>query len=98
MLSTSRTFFQGFFTYTKALFNELLHGSKQWSKGDSYRRQKCTGVFCSRDYLRINNERKKMQIPMRASRGLKWENKTYKLKRSIAEITFLTERYISSLD
>ena len=34
--------------------------------------------------VRITNEKNKRKIPMRASRGLKWENKTYKLKRSIA--------------
>ena len=33
--------------------------------------------------VRITNETNKRQIPMRASRDLKWENKTYNLKRSI---------------
>ena len=36
----------------------------------------------ARANLRITNEKTK-EIPMRASRGLKWENKMYKLKRSI---------------
>ena len=36
----------------------------------------------ARANLRITNE-KKRKIPVRASRGLKWENKMYKLKRSI---------------
>ena len=38
----------------------------------------------ARANVRITNAENKRQIPMRASRGLKWENKTYKLKRSIA--------------
>ena len=33
--------------------------------------------------VRISNEKNKRKIPMRASRGLKWETKMYKLKRSI---------------
>ena len=38
----------------------------------------------ARANVRITNEKKnKRKIPMRASRGLKWENKMYKLKRSI---------------
>ena len=37
----------------------------------------------ARANVRIINEKNKSQTPMRASRGLKWENKTYKLKRSI---------------
>ena len=37
----------------------------------------------ARANLRITNEKTKRKIPMRASRGLKWENKMYKLKRSI---------------
>ena len=37
----------------------------------------------ARANLRITNEKNKRKIPMRASRGLKWENKMYKLKRSI---------------
>ena len=36
--------------------------------------------------LRITNEKTKGKIPMRASRGLKWENKMYKLKRSIVQL------------
>ena len=36
--------------------------------------------------VRITNEKNKMKIPMRASRGLKWENKMYKLKRSIVSL------------
>jgi len=36
----------------------------------------------ARANLRITNEKTK-EIPMMASRGLKWENKTHKLKRSI---------------
>ena len=38
----------------------------------------------ARANVRITNAENKRQIPMRASRGLKWENKTYKLKRSIS--------------
>ena len=38
-------------------------------------------------YVRITNEKNKRKIPMRASRGLKWENKMYKLKRSITELS-----------
>ena len=37
----------------------------------------------ARANVRITNAENKRQIPMRASRGLKSENKTYKLKRSI---------------
>ena len=37
----------------------------------------------ARANVRITNENNKRQIPTMASRGLKWENKTYKLKRSI---------------
>ena len=37
----------------------------------------------ARANVRITNEKNKRKIPMRASRGLKWENKMYKLKRSI---------------
>ena len=46
----------------------------------------------ARANVRITNEKNKRKIPMRASRGLKWKNKTYKLKRSIASISvvFLT--------
>ena len=40
----------------------------------------------ARANVRITNDRNKRKIPMRASRGLKWENKMYKLKRSIALI------------
>ena len=40
----------------------------------------------ARANVRITNTENKRQIPMRASRGLKWENKTYKLKRSISEL------------
>ena len=38
---------------------------------------------CARANVRITNDKNKRQIPMRASRGLKCENKVYKLKRSI---------------
>ena len=37
----------------------------------------------ARANVRITNDRNKRKISMRASRGLKWENKMYKLKRSI---------------
>ena len=37
----------------------------------------------ARANVRMTNEKNQRQIPMGASRGLKWENKTYKLKRSI---------------
>ena len=43
----------------------------------------------ARANVRITNAENKRQIPMRASRGLKWENKTYKLKRSIHAFFFL---------
>ena len=48
----------------------------------------------ARANVRITNDKNKRQIPMRASRGLKWENKMYKLKRSIGErYSFDTIRY-----
>ena len=37
----------------------------------------------ARANVRITNAKNKRKIPMRASRGLKWENKMYKLKRPI---------------
>ena len=37
----------------------------------------------ARANVRITNEKNKRKISMRASRGLEWENKMYKLKRSI---------------
>ena len=37
----------------------------------------------ARANVRITNEKNKRKIPMRASRGLKWENKMYKPKRTI---------------
>ena len=37
----------------------------------------------ARANVRITNEKDKRQIPMRASRDLKWQNKMNKLKRSI---------------
>ena len=37
----------------------------------------------ARANVRITNDKNKRKIPTRASRGLKWENKMYKLKRSI---------------
>ena len=40
----------------------------------------------ARANVRITDAENKRQIPMRASRGLKWENKTYKLKRSISPL------------
>ena len=40
----------------------------------------------------------KRKIPLGTSRGLKWENKTYKLKRSIAKTAFITARIIASLE
>ena len=36
----------------------------------------------ARANVRITKTKNKRQIPMRASRGLKWKNKTYKLKTS----------------
>ena len=36
----------------------------------------------ARANVRIINEKNKRQIPMKASRGLKWQSKMYKLKRS----------------
>ena len=38
----------------------------------------------ARAHVRITCEKNKSKIPIRKSHGLKWENKTYKLKRSIA--------------
>ena len=38
--------------------------------------------------VRITNEKNKRKIPMRASRGLKWENKMYKPKRSITSSAY----------
>ena len=43
----------------------------------------------ARANARITYEKNKRKIPMRTSRGLKWENKTYKLKRSIPRAAFL---------
>ena len=37
----------------------------------------------ARANVRITNDKNRRKIPMRASRGLKWENKMCKLKRSI---------------
>ena len=37
----------------------------------------------ARANVRITNDKNKTKIPTRASRGLKWENKMFKLKRSI---------------
>ena len=37
----------------------------------------------ARENVRMTKEKNQRQIPMGASHGLKWENKTYKLKRSI---------------
>ena len=36
-------------------------------------------------YVCIINDNNKRQIPWRKSRGLNWENKTYKVKRCINE-------------
>ena len=48
----------------------------------------------ARANVRITNDKNKRKIPMRASRGLRWENKMCKLKRSIeaevnSEMTYL---------
>ena len=48
----------------------------------------------ARANVRITNDKNKRQIPMRASRGLKWENKMCKLERSVeaevnSEMTYL---------
>ena len=52
----------------------------------------------ARANARITNEKNKRKIPMRASRGLKWENKTYKLERSIPRAAFLVrEQYHRSV-
>ena len=48
----------------------------------------------ARANLRITNEKSKRKIPMRASRGLKWENKMYKLKRSIASFLIMIPKKI----
>ena len=49
------------------------------TRGNSFFQMSCY----ARANLRITNEKNKRKIPMRASRGLKLENKMYKLKRSI---------------
>ena len=41
----------------------------------------------ARAYVCITYEKNKRKIPLGTSRGLKWENKTYKLKRSIGMTT-----------
>ena len=41
----------------------------------------------ARAYVCINNKKNKRKIPLRTSRGRKWENKTYKLKRSFVNFT-----------
>ena len=43
----------------------------------------------ARANVRITNDKNKRKIPMRESRGLKWENKMYKLKTSIGHNTEL---------
>ena len=50
----------------------------------------------ARANVRIINDKNKREIPMRASRGLKWETKMYKLKRSIV-ITKLKTKHIPSV-
>ena len=54
--------------------------------------------FNARANVRITNAENKRQIPMRASRGLKWENKTYKLKRSITTVVVPTNMCIYNLE
>ena len=48
----------------------------------------------ARANVRITNDENKRKIPMRASHGLKWENKMYKLKRTI---TITKISYLDSL-
>ena len=45
--------------------------------------------------VRITNEKNKWKIPMRASRRLKWENKMYKLKRSIGKRTISGKKIVT---
>ena len=45
----------------------------------------------ARANVRITNEKNKRQIPMRSSRGLKWEIKMYKLKMSLRKPSFQTK-------
>ena len=47
----------------------------------------------ARAHVRINYEETKGKFPRVASRGLKWENKTYKLKRSIGRHSALFPIY-----
>ena len=49
----------------------------------------------ARANVRITNDKNKRKIPMTASRGLKWENKMYKLKRSIAKCLLVGELHNS---
>ena len=49
----------------------------------------------ARANVRITNAKNKGKIPMRASRGLKWENKMYRLKRSIAKCLLVGELHNS---
>ena len=41
-----------------------------------------------RAYVCVINEKTKRKIPWRTPRGLNWENKTYKLKRSIIAMNY----------
>ena len=41
----------------------------------------------ARANVRITNDKNKRKITMRASRGLEWKNKMYKLRRSILNST-----------
>ena len=45
----------------------------------------------ARAYVCITYEKTKEKIPLGTSRGLKWENKTYKLKRSIGKTVDLPQ-------
>ena len=38
---------------------------------------------CGHANVRITNDKKKRKVPVRVSHDQKWENKMYKLKRSI---------------
>ena len=51
-------------------------------------------LSCACANVRITNEKNKRKIPMRASHGLKWENKMYKL-RGLLVILLLTSNMLT---
>ena len=83
----------------RLIFLALWASSRKWLEIDLFRSYVLSFHFRPRDAtrgnsffkmssyaranVRISNEINKRKIPMRASHGLKWENKMYKQKRSI---------------